>query len=64
MKELTVKEAAEILDVTPHRVRQFIRSGELPAREQGVYLIKRSDLRLVKNRAKPGRPKKEKANGK
>lgn len=64
MNEITVKEAAEILKLTPRRVHQLIKDGVLPAQERGVYLIKRGDLRLAKKRRKPGRPAKRKDNGK
>jgi excisionase family DNA binding protein len=58
---VTTKEAAEILGVTPGRVRAMIGAGRLPAQTVGtgqrsVHLIARADLKLVKNR-KPGRPK-------
>lgn len=56
-EELTTKQAAEILGVTPRRVRVLIRSGRLPAEKHGRdWAIKLADLELVKVR-KPGRPK-------
>ena len=55
-KTLTTKEAAEILNVTPSRVRQMVLSGRLPAEKFGRDLvIHEKDLALVAER-KPGRP--------
>lgn len=59
--QLTTKEVAERLGVTPSRVRALIQSGRLPSQQYGRdHLIKESDLNLVQNR-KPGRPPKVKA---
>jgi len=56
-EELTTKQAAEILGVTPRRVRMLIRNGRLPAEKHGRdWAIKPGDLEFVKVR-KPGRPK-------
>ena len=58
---LSVKQVAEILGVNRQRVQQLIESERLPAEKVGTYyVIKESDLELVKDR-KPGRPAKEKA---
>ena len=60
MNELTVEEVAIRLGVTRSRVRQLILDGHLPAEKKvGAWFIKKSDLRLVTKRRKPGRPKKE-----
>jgi hypothetical protein len=40
VKELSAEEAAVKLDVTPHRVRQLCRAGQLDARQvSGAWLI-------------------------
>lgn len=55
---LTTHEAARILGVTPERVIALIKAKRLPAEKvSGVWIIKESDLELVKDR-KPGRPRK------
>jgi excisionase family DNA binding protein len=60
MSTLTTDQAAKCLGVTTNRVRVLIREGRLPAEKFGpVYVIKESDLKLVKDR-KPGRPPKPK----
>ena len=60
MKLLTTKESAEKLGVSVRRVQAMITDGSLPASKLGRdYVIKESDLELVKDR-KPGRPAKEK----
>lgn len=60
MDLVTVKEAAEILNVTVGRVHQLINENRLPAEKLGSqYVVKKSDLELVNDR-KPGRPKKAK----
>ena len=57
---LSVKQAAEILGVNRQRVQQLIESERLPAQKVGTYyVIKESDLELVKER-RTGRPAKEK----
>lgn len=58
---LTVKDVAHELKVTVWRVHQLIREDRLPAEKLGSqYVIKKDDLKLVKNR-KPGRPAKNKS---
>lgn len=58
-KLLTTNQAAQELKVTSIRVRAMIRDGKLKAEKMGRdYLIKESDLELVKDR-KPGRPAKD-----
>jgi excisionase family DNA binding protein len=59
-KLLTTNQAAKELKVTSIRVRAMIRDGKLKAEKMGRdYLIKESDIELVKDR-KPGRPPKKK----
>ena len=60
---MTVNEAADILDVTPARVRAMIRDGILKSRKVGmVHMI---DAQSVMDRynepVRPGRPKREAA---
>ncbi len=58
MKLLGTKEAAERLAVSQQRIQALIRNLQLPAEKVGRdWLIKESDLDLVRNR-QPGRPKK------
>ncbi len=58
-KLLSVKESAEILGVNRQRVQALITEERLPAQKIGnSYVIKESDLQLVKDR-KTGRPPKE-----
>jgi excisionase family DNA binding protein len=58
--ELTTKQAAETLGVTPRRVLQLIYNKRLPAEKHGRdWAIKAEDLELVRNR-KIGRPSREK----
>ncbi len=57
-KLLSVKESAEMLGVNRQRVQALITEGRLPAQKIGnSYVIKESDLELVKDR-KTGRPPK------
>jgi len=57
-KLLSVKEVAVILGVNHQRVQALISQGRLPAQKIGnSYVIKESDLELVKDR-KTGRPPK------
>lgn len=57
-RTLTTKEAADLLNVSPSRVRQMVLSGRLPAEKFGRdLLIQEKDLALVANR-KLGRPPK------
>jgi excisionase family DNA binding protein len=59
-KLLSVKEVAAILGVNHQRVQALISQGRLPAQKIGnSYVIKESDLELVKER-KTGRPPKNK----
>lgn len=62
--EIGTTEAAARLGVTPGRVRQLIDEGSLPARKVGDHwLMLPEDVRAMKKRAKPGRPRKAKVNG-
>ena len=59
MNLLSTPEAAERLGVTIARVQQLIWDGSLPAQKVGRdYVIKESDLKLVKDRNPVGRPPK------
>lgn len=62
MKLLSTKEAAERLNVSPIRVRQFIQEGRLAAQLVGRdYIIQEAEIqRLEKSDRKPGRPAKVK----
>ena len=56
---LTTSEVAEIAGISDARVRQLIYAGKLPAQKIGnMNLVKRDDVKLLKNR-KHGRPYKE-----
>ncbi len=58
MRYLTTTAAAEILRVTPRRIRALIESGKLPAERMGRdWAIKPKDLDRLKGRT-PGRPRK------
>ncbi len=58
MKLLSTKEAAEILNVSPIRVRQLIQEGKLKANRVGRdYVIDEKDLKSVVTYGKAGRPK-------
>ncbi len=55
-EQLTTEEAAQALGITPSRVRQVIRFGQLPATRFGkAHLIFERDLVLVQDRP-VGRP--------
>ena len=57
---LTTTDAAARLGLTPGRVRQLIRAGQLPAVKAGRdWLIEKTDLKLVETRRRRGRPRKE-----
>ena len=54
------KQAAEMLGISPRRVRALITAGRLPSMVvAGTHLLRMEDLRLVEAR-KTGRPKKNK----
>jgi hypothetical protein len=58
-KFMNTSKAAEELGLTTNRVRQLIKEGKLPALLiAGYYLIDTADLKLVRERDKPG-PKKK-----
>ena len=62
-KLLSVLEAATKLNISRWRINQLISNGRLPAQKVGrAYVIKETDLELVKERT-PGRPPKPKAHG-
>lgn len=53
------KQAAEMLGISPRRVRALITAGRLPSMVvAGTHLLRVEDLRLVEAR-KTGRPKKK-----
>lgn len=57
---ITTKEAAQILKVSEGRIRQLVADGRLPAVKVGqTNLVKESDLELVRERKRTGRPKKK-----
>ena len=59
MEYLTAKQAAEKLGVSAGRVRQLVVEKRLPATKFGNSLmILESDLELVRERKKTGRPPK------
>ena len=57
---LSVADAARLLDLTPARVRQLLRSGDLQAAAEtagGIRLLRRSDVAmLARRRAAKGGP--------
>jgi excisionase family DNA binding protein len=58
MNLLTVAQAADLLGISPQRVRQLISAGRLKAEKAGRdWLIDPPDLEAVRER-KPGRPRK------
>jgi excisionase family DNA binding protein len=60
MEYLTAKQAAEKLGVSAGRVRQLVVENRLPAKKFGNSLmILESDLELVRNRKRTGRPPKD-----
>lgn len=58
---LTIKQAADRLNVTTMTVRRHIESGDIPYIRPGrEYLIDSDDLeRYRQNRREPGRPRKD-----
>jgi len=61
MRELTTKEAAERLNISMRQVQTLIQQSRLPAEKRGRdWFIKESDLALVRERPKTGRPPKAK----
>lgn len=64
MNQLTTEEAAQALGITPSRVRQMIRAGQLPATRFGkAHLIYEKDLALVQERPVGRPPNSGKKNG-
>jgi excisionase family DNA binding protein len=61
MRLLTTRQAAERLGISIPRIHQLINEGRLPAEKVGRdYVIREEDLKLAKDRPKPGRPPKVK----
>jgi excisionase family DNA binding protein len=59
--KITTKDAAVKLGLSRVRVLQLISAGKLPAEKIGRdYLIEAASLAQVRNRPKPGRPRKGK----
>lgn len=57
---MTVKEAAEVVGVTPRRLRRYIEDGRLPARRVGARLFVLDEEEVRKFRPLPyGRPRKQ-----
>lgn len=55
---ITVKEAADLLEISLSRIYVLIKQNRLPATKFGnAWLIREADLEAVKER-NPGRPKK------
>lgn len=60
MELLSVKEFAEILNVTVQAVHKMIASGVIAARKHsGVFFIQRSELVKASKRKGRGRPRKD-----
>lgn len=59
MEYLTAKQVAEKLGISPGRVRQLVAEKRLPATKFGNSLmILKSDLHLIRERKRTGRPPK------
>ena len=60
MDVISVKEASEILDLSPNRVREFIHDGRLSAVKIGrTYVLNRADVEAFAEIPRPdGRPPK------
>jgi excisionase family DNA binding protein len=57
---IDTNEAAERLGISRRHAWSLVKDGKLPAQKVGrTYVIKTSDLRLVENRPKVGRPAKK-----
>jgi excisionase family DNA binding protein len=53
---ISVAQAAQLLKISPQRIRNFIRDGRLPAMQVGrAFVLQRSDVLKVQRRG-PGRP--------
>lgn len=62
MKELTTKEVAEKLNLSLRQVQTLIQQNKLLAEKKGRdWFVKESDLALLQERKKTGRPPKKKA---
>lgn len=60
MSLLSIKDAAEILEISNVRVFQLIQEGTLPAEKIGRdWFIQEEDVEAAKNRRGRGRPKKD-----
>lgn len=64
MAELTTNEVAERLGISVRQVQTLIQRKRLPAEKRGRdWFVNESDLALVRERPKTGRPPKAKAEG-
>lgn len=62
---MTVKEAARLLGLTVNGVHKMIATGTLSAVKHGpIWWIEPEALDAVRNRPKPGRPKRKESEGK
>lgn len=53
---VSAEQAADVLGISPGRVRVLIRAGRLPASKfAGRWVVQRDDLQFVQER-RPGRP--------
>jgi hypothetical protein len=60
MDELSVKEFAEILEITVQAVHKMLARGVISARKHsGVFFIQRSELVKASKRKGRGRPRKD-----
>lgn len=60
--KLTTKEVAEKLKISVRQVQTLIKQGRLPAEKRGRdWFIKDTNLELVKERPRTGRPPKAKS---
>mgnify|MGYP000855462920 CR=1 FL=1 len=50
MESLTVREAAELMGVSPNKLLRYIQKGSIPARKKGwIWLIDPDDLDQARN---------------
>ncbi len=56
---MSVEEAANILGITPERVRKLCQQGRFGTKFSGVWLITREEIaEYQRTRRRPGRPRK------
>jgi excisionase family DNA binding protein len=63
---ITTNEAAKMLKVSAHRVRQLIHDGSIPIAVKigRIYLVNKRDVEKAKDRQRVGRPKKKRKGAK